>query len=203
LPAPPWARSSVWTKGLGGAERQATCFSLAALPLPPRWQPKTAKRSQAVAYSVTHQAAATSPAQTDLLTAMRGHGGYEATNEIRDVTLQEDQMHVAPPPKATCWVPSDPLVLGLCWRARVTNMRAMRDNLADAPALFTPLLCHVGCYRRALIHAVAGLEVLAPSGPRVRPASGVGRRVQSRRPVGSRAGAPGSVLTPLSRIPRP
>ena len=141
-------------------ERHATFFSLADLPLPPRWQAsglrhvirvdrttkqlKTAKRSQAVAYYLTNQAATTPPAQADLFTAIRAHWGCEADHWIRDVTLQEDQIHVAQPTQAHVLGALRTLVLGLFRHAGVSNMRAMLDTLADVPSLFTQLLCQVG-----------------------------------------------------------
>lgn len=140
--------------------RHATFFSLAALPLPPRWQPcglrhvvrvertteqlKTAKRSQAVAYYVTNQLAATPPVQEDLFAAIRGHWGCESDHWIRDVTLQEDQIPVKQPTQAHVLGALRTLVLGLFRRAGVSNMRALLDSLADSPALFTRLLCQVG-----------------------------------------------------------
>jgi predicted transposase YbfD/YdcC len=141
-------------------ERHATFFSLVDLPLPPRWrdsglrsviqvartteQLKTAKRSQAVAYYLTNQAATTPPAQADLFTAIRTHWGCEADHWIRDVTLQEDQIHVAQPTQAHVLGALRTLVLGLFRRAGVSNMRAMLDTLADVPSLFTQLLRQVG-----------------------------------------------------------
>jgi predicted transposase YbfD/YdcC len=140
--------------------RHATFFSLAALPLAPRWQHsglrqvvrverttdqlKTAQRSQAVAYYVTNQAAATPAAQRDLFTAIRGHWGCEADHWIRDVTLQEDQIPVKQPTQAHVLSSLRTLVISLFRRARVGNMRAMLDSLADSPSLFTQLLCQVG-----------------------------------------------------------
>lgn len=141
-------------------ERHATFFSLAELPLPPRWQAsglrhvirvartteqlKTAKRSQAVAYYLTNQAATTPPAQADLFTAMRAHWGCEADHWIRDVTLQEDQIHVAQPTQAHVLAVLRTLVLGLFRRAGVSNLRAMLDTFADVPSLFTQMLRQVG-----------------------------------------------------------
>ena len=140
--------------------RHATFFSLAALPLAPRWQHsglrhvvrvarateqlKTAKRSQAVAYYVTNQAAETPAAQEELFTAIRGHWGCEADHWMRDVTLHEDQIPVKQPTQAHVLGTLRTLVMGLFRRAGVSNMRAMLDNLADSPALFTQLLCKVG-----------------------------------------------------------
>ena len=140
--------------------RHATFFSLAALPLAPRWQQsglshvvrlertteqlKTAKRSQAVAYYVTNQVAATLPAQENLFAAVRGHWGCEADHWIRDVTLQEDQIPVKQPGQAHVLGALRTLVLGLFRRAGVSNIRAMLDSLADSPSLFKQLLCQVG-----------------------------------------------------------
>jgi hypothetical protein len=148
-------------KGQGRREeRHATFFSLVDLPLPPRWrdsglrsviqvartteQLKTAKRSQAVAYYLTNQAATTPPAQADLFTALRAHWGCEADHWIRDVTWQEDQIHVAQPTQAHVLGALRTLVLGLFRRAGVSNRRAMLDTLADVPSLFTQLLRQVG-----------------------------------------------------------
>jgi predicted transposase YbfD/YdcC len=141
-------------------ERHATFFSLADLPLPPRWQAsglrhvvrvertteqlKTAKRSQAVAYYMTNQAAVTPAAQAELFSAIRAHWSCEADHWIRDVTLQEDQIPVQQPRQAHVLGALRTLVLGLFRRAGVGNMQAMLDNLADSPALFTQLLCQVG-----------------------------------------------------------
>ncbi len=140
--------------------RHATVFSLADLPLAPRWQHSglrhvvrlertteqltTAKRSQAVAYYVTNQDAATPPAQAVLCAAIRGHWGCEADHWIRDVTLHEDQILVKQSTQAHVLGSLRTLVMGLFRRAGVTNLRAMLDNLADSPALFTQLLCQVG-----------------------------------------------------------
>jgi predicted transposase YbfD/YdcC len=140
--------------------RHATFFSLAALPLAPRWQQSglshvvrvdrttaqltTAKQSRAVAYYVTNQDAATSAAQDELFTAIRGHWGCEADNWIRDVTLQEDQIPVQQSTQAHVLGTLRTLVLGLFRRAGVGNVRAMLDSLADSPSLFTQLLCQVG-----------------------------------------------------------
>lgn len=140
--------------------RHATFFSLADLPLAPRWQAsglrhvvrvertteqlKTAKRSQAVAYYVTNQAAATPAAQAELFTAIRAHWSCEADHWIRDVTLHEDQIPVQQPTQAHVLGTLRTLVLGLFRRAGVSNMQAMLDNLADSPSLFTQLLCQVG-----------------------------------------------------------
>jgi hypothetical protein len=141
-------------------ERHATFFSLADLPLPPRWQDrglrhvvrvdrtteqlKTAKRSQAVAYDVTNQGAATPPAQDDLFTAIRGHWGCEADHWMRDVTLQEDQIPVKQPTQAHVLGALRTLVLAVFRRAGGGNFQALLDTLADSPALFTQLLCQVG-----------------------------------------------------------
>jgi predicted transposase YbfD/YdcC len=140
--------------------RHATFFSLATLPLAPRWQQsglrhvvrlerttdqlKTARRSQEVAYYVTNQSAATPTAQRDLFAAIRGHWGCEADHWIRDVTLHEDQIHVKQPTQAHVLGSLRTLVIGLFRRAGVGNMRAMLDSLADSPSLFTQLLCQVG-----------------------------------------------------------
>ena len=139
--------------------RHATFFSLAALPLASRWQHsglrsvvrvertteqlKTAMRSQAVAYYVTNQVAATPVAQEELFAAIRGHWGCEADHWIRDVTLQEDQIPIKQPTQAHVLGSLRTLVLGLFRRAGVSNMRAMLDSLADSPSLFTQLLCQV------------------------------------------------------------
>jgi predicted transposase YbfD/YdcC len=140
--------------------RHATFFSLASLPLAPRWQHsglrhvvrvertteqlKTAQRSQEISYYVTNQAAATLPAQEDLFAAIRGHWGCEADHWIRDVTLQEDQIHVKQPTQAHVLGALRTLVIGLFRKARVGNMRAMLDSLGDCPSLFKQLLCQVG-----------------------------------------------------------
>ena len=121
--------------------RHATFFSLAALPLAPRWQHsglcqvvrvertteqlKTAKRSQAVAYYVTNQEATTPPAHDDLFAAIRGHWGCEADHWIRDVTLHEDQILVKQSTQAHVLGSLRTLVIGLFRRAGVSNMRAM------------------------------------------------------------------------------
>jgi len=141
-------------------ERHATFFSLADLPLPPRWQDsglrhvvrvdrtteqlKTAKRSQAVAYYVTNQAAATPPAQDALFTAIRGHWGCEAEHWMRDVTLHEDQILVKQPTQAHVLGALRTLVLRVFRRAGGGNFQALLDTLADSPSLFTQLLCQVG-----------------------------------------------------------
>jgi predicted transposase YbfD/YdcC len=140
--------------------RRATFFSCATLPLAPRWQPSglcqlvcvertteqltTAKQSQSVAYYVTNQGAATPAAHEDLFAALRGHWGCETDNWIRDVTLQEDQIPVQPSTQAHVLSTLRTLVLGLLRSAGVSNLRAMLDNLADSPVLFTRLLCQVG-----------------------------------------------------------
>jgi predicted transposase YbfD/YdcC len=140
--------------------RHAAFFSLADLPLAPRWQHsglrhvvrvdrtteqlKTAKRSQAVAYYVTNQDATPPPAQDDLFGAIRGHWGCEADHWIRDVTFHEDQIPVKQPTQAHVLSSLRTLVLGLFRRAGVRNMQAMLDSLADSPPLFTQLLCQVG-----------------------------------------------------------
>ena len=140
--------------------RAATFFSLAALPLPDRWQPcglrsvvrvertteqlATGKCSQAVAYYVTNQLVTTPAGQAELFAAIRGHWGCEADHWIRDVTLQEDQIPVAQPTQAHVLGALRTLVLGLFRRAGVSNMRAMLDSLADSPALLTQLLSQVG-----------------------------------------------------------
>lgn len=139
--------------------RHATFFSLSSLPLAPRWQQsglrhvvrvertteqlKTAKRSQDVSYYVTNQAAATPPAQRELFAAIRGHWGCEADHWIRDVTFQEDQIHIQQPTQAHALSSLRTLVMGLFRRAGVGNMRAMLDSLADSPTLFKQLLCQV------------------------------------------------------------
>ncbi len=140
--------------------RHATFFSLSSLPRAPRWQQsglryvvrversteqlKTAKRSQDVSYYVTNQSAATPRAQADLFAAIRCHWGCEADHWIRDVTLQEDQIHVRQPNQAHVLGSLRTLVMGLFRRASVGNMRAMLDSLADSPTLFKQLLCQVG-----------------------------------------------------------
>jgi predicted transposase YbfD/YdcC len=140
--------------------RRATFFSCASLPLAPRWQPSglcqlvrvertteqraTAKQSQAVAYYVTNQDVATPAAHDDLFAALRGHWGCEADNWMRDVTLQEDQVLVQQSTQAHVLGTLRTLVLGLLRSAGVRNLRALLDNLADSPVLFTQLLCQVG-----------------------------------------------------------
>ena len=142
------------------AVRHAPFLSLSALPLAPRWQPsglrhvvgverttdqlKTAKRTQAVSSSVTPHAAATPTAQGDLFAALRGHGGCEAAHWMRDVTLQEDQIHVRPPTQTHVLGSLRTLVLGLFRRAGVSNRQAMLDSLTASPSLFKQMLCQVG-----------------------------------------------------------
>ena len=141
-------------------ERTATCFSLAPLSLPPRWQPcglqsvvrvdrtteqlTTRKRSQAVAYYVTNQRVTTSAVQTELFTAIRGHWGCEADHWIRDVTWQEDLVPVQQSTQAHVLATLRTLVLGLFRRAGVSNMRAMLDTLVDSPTWFSQWLGQVG-----------------------------------------------------------
>ena len=140
--------------------RSATFFSLAPLPLPPRWQAcglhavvrverttdqlRTRKHSQAVAYYVTNQRVTTPTVQIELFTAIRGHWGCEADHWIRDVTLQEDLVPVQQSTQAHVLATLRTLVLGLFRRAGVSNMRAMLDTLADSPARFTQWLGQVG-----------------------------------------------------------
>jgi predicted transposase YbfD/YdcC len=141
-------------------ERRASFFSLAALPLVPRWQHsglrhvirvartteqlKPAKRSQELSYYVTNQAAETPEAQDALFVAIRDHWGCEADHWIRDVTFQEDQIAVKHSAQAHVFGVLRTLVMGLFRRAGVTNMQAILDTLADSPAAFTQLLCQVG-----------------------------------------------------------
>jgi predicted transposase YbfD/YdcC len=141
-------------------ERHATFFSLAALPLPPRWQAtglcsvvrvtrtttqlKTAKQSQAVAYYVTNQAAATPAAQDDLVTAIQGHWGCEADHWRRDVTLQEDLIHVTQPTQAHGLGVLRTLVLRVFRCVGAPNYQALIETLADSSARFKQLLCQVG-----------------------------------------------------------
>lgn len=141
-------------------ERQATFFSLPALPLPPRWQQSglstvvrvertteqltTAKRTHTVAYYVTNQGATTPAPQRDLFTAIRGHWGCEADNWIRDVTLQEDQIPIKHAPQAHVLGTLRTLVLGLFRKAGVGKVRALLDDLADSPTVFAQLLRQVG-----------------------------------------------------------
>ncbi len=141
-------------------ERCATFFSLAALPLPSRWQDSglrtvirverttvqlaTAKRSQAVAYYLTNQEAAPPAAQAELFTAIRGHWGCEADHWRRDVTWHEDQIRVTQPTQAHVLGVLRTLVLRVFRRAGVSNFQAWLDTLADSPSLFTRMLCQVG-----------------------------------------------------------
>jgi predicted transposase YbfD/YdcC len=158
---PPLGTQQSVDKAHGRLEvRRATFFSLAALPLPPRWQDSglrhvvrvdrtteqltTAKRSQAVAYYVTNQDAATLPAQDDLFAAIRSHWRCEADHWIRDVTLQEDRIPVQQSTLAHVLGALRTLGLGLFRRAGVGNIQAMLDTLADSPPLFTQLLGQVG-----------------------------------------------------------
>lgn len=158
---PPLGTQQSVDKAHGRLEvRRATFFSLAALPLPPRWQDSglrhvvrvdrtteqlaTAKRSQAVAYYVTNQGAATLPAQDDLFAAIRSHWRCEADHWIRDVTLQEDRIPVQQSTLAHVLGALRTLGLGLFRRAGVGNIQAMLDTLADSPPLFTQLLGQVG-----------------------------------------------------------
>jgi predicted transposase YbfD/YdcC len=140
--------------------RHATFFSLASLTLPPRWQHSglnavvrvdratthllTTKQTQAVAYYVTNQDVSTGTVQTELFTAIRQHWGCEADNWLRDVTWQEDQVSVQHSTQAHVLGFLRTLVLGLFRKAGVSNMRAMVDDLADSPSLFTQLLRQVG-----------------------------------------------------------
>jgi predicted transposase YbfD/YdcC len=140
--------------------RHATFFSLASLALPPRWQHSvlnavvrvdratthllTTKQTQAVAYYVTNQDVSTGTVQTELFTAIRQHWGCEADNWLRDVTWQEDQVSVQHSTQAHVLGLLRTLVLGLFRKAGVSNMRAMVDDLADSPSLFTQLLRQVG-----------------------------------------------------------
>lgn len=141
-------------------ERQATFFSLAALPLPARWQNSglctvvevvrtttqltTAKRSQARAYYLTNQAAPTPAVQTELTTAIRGHWGCEADHWRRDVTLQEDQVRVKHPTQAHGLGVLRTVVLRVFRRIGAPNYQALIETLADSPARFTNLLRQVG-----------------------------------------------------------
>jgi hypothetical protein len=140
--------------------RHAAFFSLASLALPARWHRSglravvrverttthlpTAKQTHAVAYYLTNQAGRTEPAQADLFTAIRGHWGCEADNWLRDVTWQEDQVPVHHSTQAHVLGLLRTLVVGLFRKARVGNMRAMLDDLADSPSLFTQMLRQVG-----------------------------------------------------------
>jgi hypothetical protein len=140
--------------------RHAAFFSLASLVLPARWQGSglsavvrvermtthlpTAKQTQAVAYYLTnHEVRAEAP-QAELFTAIREHWGCEADNWLRDVTLQEDQVLVQHATQAHVLGLLRSLVVGLFRKARVGNMRAMLDDLADSPSRFTQLLRQVG-----------------------------------------------------------
>lgn len=141
-------------------DRHATCFSLADLPLPPRWQAsglcsvvrvvrtttqlKTAKQSQAVAYYLTNQTAVTRAAQDDLVTAIRGHWGCEADHWRRDVTLQEDHIRVTQPTQAHGLGVLRTLVLRVFRCVGATNYQALIETLADSPSRFTQMLCQVG-----------------------------------------------------------
>lgn len=140
--------------------RHAAFFSLASLTLPARWRDSglngvvrlerttthlpTARQTQVVAYYVTNQAVRTEAAQADLFTAIRRHWGCEADNWLRDVTLQEDQVPVQHSTQAHVLGLLRTLVVGLLRKAGVGNMRAMLDDLADSPSLFTQLLRQVG-----------------------------------------------------------
>jgi predicted transposase YbfD/YdcC len=159
--APPLGTQQSVDKAHGRLEeRHATFFSLAALPLPPRWQASglrtvirverttaqlaTAKRAQAVAYYLTNQEAATSPAQAELFTAIRGHWGCEADHWRRDVTWHEDQIRVTQPAQAHVLGVLRTLALRVFRRAGCTNFQALLDTLTDSPLQFTQLLCQVG-----------------------------------------------------------
>jgi predicted transposase YbfD/YdcC len=140
--------------------RHATFFSCATLPLASRWQSSglrqlirvertaeqlaTAKHSQSVAYYVTNQADITPVAHADLFAAIRGHWGCEADNWIRDVTFHEDQILVQQSTQAHVLSTLRTLVLGLFRSTGGTNLRALLDDVADSPLLFTQLLCQVG-----------------------------------------------------------
>lgn len=140
--------------------RHAAFFSLASLALPARWHRSglravvrmerttthlpTAQQTQAVAYYLTNQEVSTEGTQVDLFTAIRGHWGCEADNWLRDVTWQEDQVPVHHSTQAHVLGLLRTLVVGLFRKARVGNMRAMLDDLADSPSLFTQLLRQVG-----------------------------------------------------------
>lgn len=141
-------------------ERHATFFSLTDLPLPLRWQAcglrtvirvartteelKPAKRTQAVAYYLTNQEAATPPAQAELFTAIRGHWGCEADHWRRDVIWHEDQMRVTQPTQAHGLGVLRTVALRVFRRAGSLNFRALLDTLADSPHQFAQLLCQVG-----------------------------------------------------------
>lgn len=140
--------------------RHAAFFSLASLVLPARWQGSglsavvrvermtthlpTAKQTQAVAYYLTNQEVRAAATQAELFTAIREHWGCEADNWLRDVTLQEDQVPVQHATQAHVLGLLRSLVVGLFRKARVGNMRAMLDDLADSPSRFTQLLRQVG-----------------------------------------------------------
>jgi predicted transposase YbfD/YdcC len=104
----------------------------------------TAKRTQAVAYYLTNQEAATSPAQAELFTAIRGHWGCEADHWRRDVTWHEDQIRVTQPAQAHVLGVLRTLALRVFRRAGCTNFQALLDTLTDSPLQFTQLLCQVG-----------------------------------------------------------
>jgi predicted transposase YbfD/YdcC len=159
--APPLGTQQSVDKAHGRLEeRHATFFSLATLPLPPRWQASglrtvirverttaqlaTAKRTQAVAYYLTNQEAATSPAQAELFTAIRGHWGCEADHWRRDVTWHEDQIRLTQPAQAHVLGVLRTLALRVFRRAGCTNFQALLDTLTDSPLQFTQLLCQVG-----------------------------------------------------------
>jgi hypothetical protein len=140
--------------------RHAAFFSLASLALPARWHRSglsavvrverttthlpTTKQTHAVAYYLTNQEVRTEGTQVALFTAIRGHWGCEADNWLRDVTWQEDQVPVHHSTQAHVLGLLRTLVVGLFRKARVGNMRAMLDDLADSPSLFTQLLRQVG-----------------------------------------------------------
>jgi hypothetical protein len=159
--APPLGSQHSVDKAQGRLEeRHATFFSCAALPLPLRWQDcglrtvirmertteqlKTAKRSQAVAYYLTNQEAATPPAQAELFTAIRGHWGCEADHWRRDVTWHEDQVRVTQPTQTHVLGVLRTLALRVFRCAGSPNFRALLDTLTDSPLQFTQLLCQVG-----------------------------------------------------------
>lgn len=141
-------------------ERQAPFFSLAALPLPARWQARglspvvqvvrptthltTATHAQAVAYSLPNSAASTPAVQTDLATAARGHWGCEADHWRRDVTLPEDQVRVKHPIQAQGLGVLRTVVLRVFRSIGAPNYQALIETLADSPALFSKLLRQVG-----------------------------------------------------------
>lgn len=140
--------------------RHATFCSLAPLALPARWHRSglsavvrverttthlpTAKQTQAVAYYLTNQEVRARGAQTELFSAIRTHWGCEADNWLRDVTWQEDQVPVQHSTQAHVLGLLRTLVMGLFRKAHVGNMRAMLDDLADSPSLFTQMLRQVG-----------------------------------------------------------